>query len=66
MADIAIVAGSRTPIGDFNKSLSSLSSSDLGAAAIRSVLDKAEVRPCDVSLCIMGQVLYAGEGMLRI
>ena len=62
MTEIVIVSGSRTPIGDLNKSLSSLSASDLGASAICSALEKAGISPLEVDMCIMGQVLYAGEG----
>ena len=41
----------------------SLPSAELGSYAIVSALDKASVKPDEVSLCIMGQVLYAGEGL---
>ena len=62
MSGIVIISGSRTPIGDFNKSLSTLSTAELGATAISSALEKARVSPAEVNLCIMGQVLFAGEG----
>lgn len=62
MSGVAIVSGCRTPIGDFNKSLSSISPSELGGTAISGALSRAHVEPTEVSLCVMGQVLYAGEG----
>ena len=65
MSGVAIVSGCRTPIGDFNKSLSSISPSELGGTAISGALSRAHVEPTEVSLCVMGQVLYAGEGSFQ-
>lgn len=56
------MSGCRTPIGDFNKSLSSISPAELGGIAISGALSRARVEPTEVGLCVMGQVLYAGEG----
>ena len=63
MSQVAIVSGCRTPIGDFNKSLSTLSPAELGSTAISGALSRAGVKPEEVNLCVMGQVLYAGEGL---
>ena len=62
MSGVAIVSGCRTPIGDLNKSLSSIPPSELGGTAISGALSRAGVQPSEVNLCVMGQVLYAGEG----
>ena len=47
--------------GSFNGSLSTLAAHDLGAVAIREVLDRAKVKAAQVSEVIMGHVLTAGE-----
>jgi acetyl-CoA C-acetyltransferase len=59
-----IVAGARTPMGRLLGSLKDLSSSDLGAIAIRGALAKAGVGPELVEYVIMGQVLTAGAGQV--
>ena len=66
MSKVAIVSGCRTPIGDFNKSLSTISPAELGSTAISGALSRAGVKPGEVNLCVMGQVLYAGEGLSSI
>ncbi|MDD1507195.1 acetyl-CoA C-acyltransferase [Pseudomonas sp. CNPSo 3701] len=60
MSDIVIVSGARTPMGGFQGSLSSLSATDLGAAAIRAAIARAGVAADDVQEVIMGCVLPAG------
>ncbi|WP_027911057.1 acetyl-CoA C-acyltransferase [Pseudomonas sp. URMO17WK12:I4] len=60
MSDIVIVSGARTPMGGFQGSLSSLSATDLGAAAIRAAITRAGVAASDVQEVIMGCVLPAG------
>ncbi len=57
-----IVSFSRTPIGSFNGSLSSISAPKLGAIAIKSVIAKAGIDPSMVDEVIMGNVLTAGIG----
>ncbi len=64
MTHSLIVAAKRTPIGKLNGSLSSLSGSDLGALAIRSLLDETGLDPARVDAVIMGQVLTAGAGQI--
>jgi len=59
---VCIVSGARTPVGGFNKSLSTLSASDLGGIAIKEALQRSNVGCEEVALCVMGQVLYADEG----
>ncbi|AEF23347.1 thiolase family protein [Pseudomonas fulva] len=60
MSDIVIVSGARTPMGGFQGSLSSLSATDLGAAAIRAAIARVGVAASDVQEVIMGCVLPAG------
>lgn len=60
MEKIVIVAGSRTAMGSFQGSLSSLSAPDLGAAAIKDVLARAQVSGDQLDEVIMGCVLPAG------
>ena len=62
MKNIVIASATRTPVGSFNGIFSKLSASELGAAAITSALERANVVPEDVSEVIMGQILTAGAG----
>jgi acetyl-CoA C-acetyltransferase len=62
MDPIVIVGAKRTPMGGFQGDLSSLSASELGAAAIRAALGEAGVGGADVDQGIMGCVLPAGQG----
>ena len=60
MNDIYIVSGSRTPMGAFQGSLSTMSAVDLGAAAINETINRAGIAPDSVDEVIMGNVLSAG------
>ncbi|HMR30455.1 MAG TPA: acetyl-CoA C-acetyltransferase [Geminicoccaceae bacterium] len=62
MSDVVIVSATRTPIGTFNGSLSTLSAHALGKIAIKSALERAKVEPGEVSEVIMGQILSAAQG----
>jgi acetyl-CoA C-acetyltransferase len=62
MTDIVIVAAARTPVGSFNGGLSSLPAHELGAIAIRAVLERAGLSADEVDEVILGQVLQAGAG----
>jgi len=62
MTDIVIVAAARTPVGSFNGALSSLPAHELGAIAIRAVLERAGLSADEVDEVILGQVLQAGAG----
>jgi len=59
---IVIVAAARTPIGCFNGALSTVPVHDLGSVVIRDVLQRAGLKPDEVSEVIMGHVLTAGHG----
>lgn len=60
--DIVILSAQRTPIGDFQGVLSSLSATQLGSIAIQGALDRAQLPPDQVSSVLMGCVLPAGLG----
>lgn len=62
MRDVVIVGTARTPIGSFQGALSALSAPELGSIAIKEALDRAQVKPDEVSEVIMGEVLSAGVG----
>lgn len=59
---VVIVGALRTPIGNFNGSLSSLPASALGAAVIKALLARTGIPGKDISEVIMGQVLTAACG----
>jgi acetyl-CoA C-acetyltransferase len=59
-----ILSAARTPIGKFGGGLASLDATELGAAAIRAALERADVAPDQVQHIVMGQVLQAGAGQI--
>lgn len=59
---VVIVAAARTPIGSFMGSLSSVSASDLGSAAIKGALAQIGLEPSMVEEVLMGNVVQAGVG----
>ena len=62
--DAVIVDSIRTPIGKYNRSLSSFSAVQLGSIVIKELLNRLqnELDPNDVDEVIMGNVLPAGLG----
>ncbi|KAG8149591.1 acetyl-CoA C-acetyltransferase [Burkholderia catarinensis] len=62
MTDVVIVSAARTAVGKFGGSLAKIAAPELGATVIRAVLERAGVKPDQVSEVIMGQVLTAGSG----
>ncbi|MFM2227601.1 MAG: hypothetical protein RL664_944 [Bacteroidota bacterium] len=62
MQEVVIVSAVRTPIGSFNGSLSSLSATQLGAAAIKGAVERAGIQPDQVQEVFMGNVLSANIG----
>jgi len=62
MKEVYIVSAVRTPIGSFGGSLSSLSATQLGSAAIKGALSKANVDAKEVEEVFMGNVVSAGLG----
>lgn len=59
---IVIASAARTPVGSFNGALSSVTAHDLGAVAIKAVLERAGVAADEVDEVILGQILTAGQG----
>ena len=57
-----IVAAARTPIGRFMGGLSPLSATELGARAIRAVLEQSGIDGSDIGDVILGNVVSAGLG----
>ena len=66
MAEAVIVAGARTPIGKLSGGLASFTAMDLGGFAIAEALKRAGVAPDQVDYVIMGQVIQAGQGQIRL
>lgn len=60
--DAVIVSAVRTPTGKLLGTLRSQSAPQLGAAAIRAAVKRAEIDPASVEETIMGQVVSAGSG----
>ncbi len=60
--DIVVVAASRTPMGGFQGSLSSLKATELGSVAIRHTLQASGLPAEAVDEVVMGCVLPAGLG----
>jgi acetyl-CoA C-acetyltransferase len=60
--DTVIISGVRTPIGKFQGAFSDLNAVQLGAAAVREAVQRAGIKPEDVTECIMGNVISAGLG----
>ena len=60
--EVFICGVARTPIGNINGSLASLSAPALGAVSIREALRRARVAPSEVQEVFMGNVLTANVG----
>ncbi len=59
---VVIVSAARTPMGAFQGELASLTAPQLGSLAVAAALDRAQLRPEQVSEVYMGCVLTAGVG----
>ena len=60
--DIVIVAAARTAVGKFGGTLAKTPASELGAAVIKSLLERARLEGSQINEVILGQVLTAGVG----
>src|SRR5690606_3259668 len=60
--EVYILSAIRTPIGSFGGILKSLSATQLGSAAIKGAIDKADISAHQVEEVIMGCVLQANLG----
>lgn len=61
-ADVFILSASRTPIGSFGGTLSSVHAPKLGATAIQGALSKSGIDPASVDEVLMGNVVSANLG----
>ena len=59
---IVIVGLARTPMGAFQGELKGFAAAQLGAAAVRAAVERANIKPEEVDELIMGCVLPAGHG----
>ena len=62
MTSVVIVGAKRSPIGNFNGALSSLSAHEIGAQVILDILQTSGIKNSDVTETILGQVLTASQG----
>jgi acetyl-CoA C-acetyltransferase len=62
MMEVVIVSAVRTPIGSFGGSLSSLTATELGSAAIKGAIEKAGIDPKLIDEVFMGNVISANLG----
>src|ERR1700757_647569 len=62
MTDVVIVSAARTAVGKFGGSLAKIAAPELGATVIRAVLERANLKPEQISEVILGQVLTAASG----
>lgn len=61
MKEVVIVSATRTAIGTFNGSLTSVSAAELGTIVIKEAIKRAKISPDQVDQTIMGCVLQAGQ-----
>ena len=62
MTPIVILSATRTPLGAFQGAFAALPAARLGATAIKGAVAQAGVNPADITDCLMGNVLQAGQG----
>ncbi len=62
MTNVVIASAARTAVGSFNGSFGNVPAHDLGTAAIKGALERANLDASEVSETIMGQILTAGQG----
>lgn len=61
-SSVVIASAARTAVGSFNGAFANVPAHELGAVAIKGVLERAGVDPKEVDEIILGQVLSAGQG----
>jgi len=62
MKKAVIVSATRTPLGSFGGTLSTIGATDLGAHVVREAITRAGIDEKEVNECIMGMVLPCGYG----
>jgi acetyl-CoA C-acetyltransferase len=60
--EAVILSAARTPIGKFQGGLSGINATRLGAAAVKSAVERAGINPKDIEEVLMGNVVQAGNG----
>jgi len=61
MNDAFIISGARTPVGKFGGSFKDISAPNLGAIAIKTALDRANIAPALIDEVIMGNAMQSAE-----
>lgn len=61
LKEVVMVAGTRTPIGNYGGSLKDISAIDLGAMVVKEAVKRAGIKPSDVDEVIVGQVGQIAE-----
>ena len=61
MRNAVIVSGARTPVGRFGGAFKDISAPDLGAAAIKTALDRAGITADMVDEVVIGNAIQAAE-----
>jgi acetyl-CoA C-acetyltransferase len=62
MKEVYIVSAARTPIGTFGGGLSTVSATQLGAVAVKAAVERAGIKPENVTEVLMGCVLQGNLG----
>jgi acetyl-CoA C-acetyltransferase len=62
--NVVVLEALRTPIGRFGRSLKDLHPSDLGAILIKEALNRLDLRPSEIDLVVLGNVIRCGLGQL--
>ena len=61
MRNAVVVSGARTPVGRFGGAFKDISAPDLGAAAIKTAIDRAGITPDMVDEVVIGNAIQAAE-----
>ncbi len=64
MSETVVVAAARTPFGKFGGALRDVPAVELGAQAIRAVVERADVSGAEIDYAYMGMVVQAGAGQI--
>ncbi len=64
MSETVVVAAARTPFGKFGGALRDVPAVELGAQAIRAVVERAQVEGGEIDYAYMGMVVQAGAGQI--
>jgi acetyl-CoA C-acetyltransferase len=59
VTDVVISSAARTAVGSYGKSLKDVPTTELGAIAVRSALERANVSPEDVEQVVFGNVIHS-------